>query len=82
MFPRKLITESVYNNPNFKDVTNDYKNGMNFKSISELEEYCQVLLNSLSSQGGPVESVAKVIGGYWKDEINKELGIRLNLNVY
>ena len=55
---------------------------MNFKSISELEEYCQVLLNSLSSQGGPVKSVAKVIRGYWKDEINEELGIRLNLNVY
>ena len=82
MFGRKLITESVYNNLNYKDVMNDDKNGMNYKSITELEEYCQLLLYSLSSQGGPVESVAKVIAGYWKDEINKELGIALNLNVY
>ena len=82
MFARKLITKSVYNNPNYKDVMNDYKNGMNYKSISELEEYCQLFLNSLSSQGGPVESVAKVIAGYWKDEINKELGTTLNFNVY
>ena len=82
MFARKSITESVYNNPNYKDVMNDYKNGINYKSISELEEHCQLFLNSLSNQGGPVESVAKVISGYWKDEINKELGITLNLNVY
>ena len=82
MFAKKLITESVYNNPTFKSVMNDYKNGMNYKSIFELEEHCQLFLDSLSSQGGPVENAAKAIAGYWKNEINKELGITLNLNVY
>ena len=61
MFAKKLITESVYNNPTFKTVMNDYKNGMNYKSISELEEHCQLFLDSLSSQGGPVENATKAI---------------------
>ena len=82
MFAKNVITESVYDNPTFKSVMTDYKNGMNYKSISELEEHCQLFLDSLSSQGGPVENAAKAIAGYWKNEINKKLGITLNLNVY
>ena len=82
MFAKELITKSVYNNPTYKSVVNDYENGMKFKSISELENHCQLFLDSLSSEGGPVKSVAKAIAKQWKDEINTELGITLNLNVY
>ena len=82
MFAKKLITKHVYNNPTYRSVMNDYENGMNFKSIFELEKHCQLFLDSLSSQGGPVESAAKVIVEQWKDEINKEIGITLNFNVY
>ena len=82
MRAKGLITEPVFRNPTYKSVMNDYENGMKFKTVPKLEEHCQLFLDSLSNQGGPVKAAAKAIAGYWKDEINKELGIILNLNVY
>ena len=82
MYAKRLITDAVYRNPTYPTIMNDYENGMKYKSISELEKHCQLFLDSLSSQGGPVQAAAKAIAGYWKDEINKELGIKLNLTVY
>ena len=82
MFAKRLITQAVYRNPTYISVMNDYENGMKFKTVPELEKHCQLFLDCLSSQGGPLQAAAKVIAGCWKDEINKELGIILNLNVY
>ena len=81
MYAKGLITEPVYRNPTYISVMNDYKNGMKFKTVPELEKHCQLFLDCLSSQSGPVQAAAKAIAGYWKNEINKKLGIILNLNV-
>ena len=81
MYSKGLITEPVYCNPTYISVMNDYENGMKYKTVPELEKHCQLFLDCLSSQGGPVQGAAKAIAGYWKDEVNKELGIILNLNV-
>ena len=82
MFAKELITRSVYKNPTYISLINDFENGMMFKDISGLENHCQLFLDSLSSQGGPVKSAAKAIAGYWKNEISNELKITLTLNVY
>ena len=82
MYAKRLITEPVYRNPTYQSVMKDYENGMKFKTVPELEKHCQLFLDCLSSQGGPVKDAAKAIAGYWKDKINKELGIKLNLTVY
>ena len=81
MYAKSLITEPVHRNPTYISVMKDYKNGMKFKTVPELEKHCHIFLDCLSSQGGPVKAAAKAIAGYWKDEINKELGIKLNLTV-
>ena len=81
MYAKRLITEPVYRNPTYQSVMNDYENGMKCKSFSELENHCQLFLDSLFSQGGQLKAAAKAIAEYWKDEINKELGIKLNLTV-
>ena len=82
MYAKRLITDPVYRNPTYQSVMKDYENGMKFKTVPELEKHCQLFLDCLSNQGGPVKAAAKAIAGYWKDEINKELGIKLNLTVY
>ena len=82
MYAKSLITGPVHHNPTYQSVMKDYENGMKFKTVPELEKHCQLFLECLSSQGGPVKDAAKAIGGYWKDKINKELGIKLNLTVY
>lgn len=82
MYSRKLITDPVYSNPTYKSIMKDFKNGMKFKTVPELEKHCQLFLDCLSSQGGPVQAAAKAIAQCWKDEINKELDIILNLSVY
>ena len=82
MYAKGLITEPVYCNPTYQSVMKDYENGMKFKTVPELEKHCQLFLDCLSSQGGPVKDAAKAIAEYWKDEINKELGVKLNLTVY
>ena len=81
MYSKGLITDPVYSNPTYKSIMKDFKNGMKFKTVPELEKHCQLFLDCLSSQGGPVQAAAKALAGCWKDEINKELGIILNLNV-
>lgn len=81
MYSKGLITDPVYHNPTYISVMNDYENGMKFKTVPELEKHCQLFLDCLSSQGGPVQAAAKAIAGCLKDEINKELNIMLNLNV-
>ena len=82
MYAKTLITDPVFDNPTYKSIMKDYKNGMKFKTVPELEKHCQLFLNCLSSQGGPMKALANAIAQCWKDEINKELNIMLNLNVY
>lgn len=82
MYAKELITKSVYQNPTYISLINDFENGMVFKDISGLQNHCQLFLDSLSSQGGPVKSAAKVIAENWKNEISIELKITLTLNVY
>ena len=82
MYAKELITKSVHQNPTYISLINDFENEMVFKDISGLENHCQLFLDSLSSQRGPVKSAAKVIAENWKSEISNELKITLTLNVY
>lgn len=81
LFSNNLITDYVHRNPTYQSVIDDYNNGMKYKSVPELEKHCQLFLDSLSGQGGPVKDAAKALARYWKEEVNKELGIDFKLNV-
>ena len=56
MFAKKLITDPVHHNPTYQSIIDDYNNGMKYESVPELEKQCQLFLDSLFSQHGPVKN--------------------------
>ena len=80
MFAKGVISEAVRDHPTYDGIMREFEAGMGFKKKkSQLEQYCHSLLESLSSQGGPMKSCADSLEGEWKDEVKKELNISLNL---
>ena len=82
MFSRNLIADAVNEAPTYGSMIGEFQNGMQFQgSVAELEKHCQLFLECLSSQGGPVERAAKYLVEEWKKNVNEEFGISLNLSV-
>ena len=82
MYSRNLIADAVNEAPTFGSMIGEFQNGMQFQgSVVELEKHCQLFLDSLSSQGGPVERAAIHLAEEWKKNVNEEFGIPLNLSV-
>ena len=75
-----MIPDAVHDNPTFDSIIRQFEAGMEWKkSVSELKEHCQLFLDSLSTQA---EDAAKTLAREWKEEVKKELGISLDINVY
>ena len=80
MFAKNLIPNAVNENPTYNGMINQFKAGMEWKkSVSELKKHCQFFLDSLSIQA---KDAAKTLASEWKEEVKKELGISLDINVY
>lgn len=78
LFAKGVIAKAVKNNPTYNSVINEFEAGLKFqKNPSEIEEYCKLLLESLSSQRGAAKHAAKSLKDKWKDTIEKEFGITL-----
>lgn len=81
MYSVGLISEDVKDAPTYDSMIHEFIAGMNTKrNVLKLEKYCQLFLESLSSQGGPVNAEAKVLAEDWKEEVTK-LGISFNVKV-
>lgn len=81
MYSVGLISEAVKDAPTYDSMIREFVAGMNSKrTVSKLEEHCQLFLESLSSQGGPVNAEAKVLAEDWKEEVTK-LDISFNVKV-
>ena len=81
MYSKGLISEAVKDNPTYDSMIREFEAGLQFLgSVSELENYCQLFLECLSIQGGPVVGAAKVLAKDWNDEVNKNCDIFFNLS--
>lgn len=78
LYAKGVIAKAVKNNPTYNSVINEFEAGLKFqKNLSELEEYCKLLLESLSSQGGAAKRAAKTLKDKWNDKVEEEFGITL-----
>ena len=69
MYSRNLISYAVYKAPTYGSMIGEFQNGMEFQgSVAELENHCQLFLESLSSQGGQVERAAKHLEEEWNKQ--------------
>ena len=81
MYRHKLISKPVRNKPTVHDVIDEFENGMVLiDDIPELWEHCQIFLQCLSSQGGPIEVAAQKLGKMWVEEVKKKCDISLDLS--
>ena len=65
----------------YNSTIRQFKAGMKWKEcvhVSEINERCQLFLNSLYSQDGP--NIANVLAKKWDTIFNRQLGIPLNWN--
>ena len=80
MFARRLISQAVIDAPTYSIMIQEFTYGLKLqKNISELKKYCQLFLTCLFSQGGQVKQAANALAKEWEEEIEKELGISLNI---
>ena len=81
MYGHKLISKPVRNNPNVHDVIDEFESGMMLiDDITMLWEHCQLFLQCLSNQGGPIEAAAQKLGKNWVEEVKKKFDIPLDLS--
>ena len=80
MYSKRLISESVRDSPTVYNVIGEFESGMRLASnISKLQEHCQLFLQCLSSEGGPMELAAQKLCQDWMEEVKKQCDISLDL---
>ena len=81
MFSHNLVTRSVRGSPTVHSVINEFENAMQYlkEDISKLQEHCQVFLQCLSSEGGPMKLAAQNLCQDWMEEVKKQCDISLDL---
>ena len=83
LFSHDLITLPVRDDPSYRNIEFEFQSGMEWKNdISELERHCQVFLDILSSQGGPVKSAADSLAKQWTQEAERECKVKLQFKQY
>ena len=81
MYRHKLISKSVRNNPSVHNVIDEFESGMVlFDDITKLWDHCQLFLQCLSNQGGPIEASAQKLGKKWVEEVKNKFDISLDLS--
>ena len=80
MYSRKLISKSVRDSPTAHSVIDEFENAMQFirEDISKLQGHCQLFLQCLSSEGGPMKLAAQKLCRDWIDEVKKKCHISLD----
>ena len=81
MFSHELISRSVRDSPTVHSVINEFENATQYleEDISKLQEHCQLFLQCLSSEGGPMKLAAKKLCQDWMEEVKKQCDISLDL---
>ena len=80
MYSCSLISKSVRDSPTVNSVIDEFENGMQYKNdVLKLQEHCQLFLQCLSIEGGPVKLAAQELCKDWMEEVNKKCSISLDL---
>lgn len=80
MYSCRLISRSVNESPTVYNLIYEFENGMQYKEdVSKLQEHCQLFLQCLSIEGGPMTLAAQELCKDWKEEVNKKCSISLDL---
>ena len=80
MYSKRLISESVRKSPTVDSVIDEFESGMRLaNNISKLQEHCQLFLQCLSSEGGPMKLAAQKLCQEWMEEVKKQCDISLDL---
>ena len=81
MYSHNLITKSVRDSPTVRSVIDEFENAMDLMKgdVSKLQEHCQLFLQCLSSEGGPMELAAQKLYQDWMEEVKKQCNISLDL---
>ena len=82
MYSCALISKSVRDSPTVYSVIDEFENGLQYKDdVLKLQEHCQLFLQCLSSEGGPMTLAAKKLCQDWMEEINKQCNVNLDLEL-
>ena len=83
MYSNDLISKSVRDSPTVINVVNEFERGMEFinEDVLKLQKHCQVFLQCLSVEGGPMTLAAKKLCQDWKKEVNKQCNVNLDLEL-
>ena len=82
MYSCALISKSVRDSPTVYSVIDEFENGMQYKDdVLKLQEHCQLFLQCLTSEGGPMKLAAKKLCRDWMEEVNKQCNVNLDLEL-
>ena len=81
MYSHGLISETTKDTANFNDMMREFKSGMDFIRDHKLVKHCQLFLQSLAKQGGPLKDAASSIAEEWTDNINKKLNLYIAFDI-
>ena len=77
MFACSLITKETRDKQIYSDMMTEVTSGMNFHcDVHELRKHCELFLQSLSQQGGPLKNAANSIAEAWTINIREKLDIK------
>ena len=80
MYSKRLISESVRDYPTVYSIVGEFESGMKLiNTISKLQEHCQLFLQCLYSEGGPMKLAAQKLCQDWIEEVKKQCDISLDL---
>ena len=83
MYSCGLISETVNETPNFKDIMTDVQSGMNvICNCQRLVKHCELFLQALIDQHGPPKEAAISIAEDWIDNIKRKLDITIEFNIF
>ena len=81
MYEHGIITLATRNSLNFDNIMSEFLGGMRFKRGDGLRLRCQVFLDCLVNQGGPLRDAACDIATTWTTEIEQKLDICITFDI-
>ena len=82
MLSKRLISELVRDYPTIYSVVGEFESGMRLaNSISKLQKHCQLFLQCLSSEGGPMKLVAQKFSQDWMEEVKSNVILHKICNI-
>ena len=78
MFAYCLITKETRDKLIYSDMMTEVTSGMNFlDDVHELKKHCELFLQSLAKQGGPLKNAANSVAKKWAINIKEKLDITI-----